>query len=73
MSATDPVVRMEALGRAGLTISVCCGPAGIVPFRWSVQVLSAQWGEFPRPFAADSFEHAIEIAEHEIAIREQRE
>jgi hypothetical protein len=63
------VVLMEAIGRAGLTISVCCGPCGDVPFRWTVQVLSRDGREFDRPFAADSFTHAIMIATAEITKR----
>ena len=61
--------RLEALGRAGITVSLCCGPCGDAPFRWTVQALSRDGQEFPRPFAAHSFDHAVEIAEVEIKNR----
>ena len=61
--------RMEAIGRSGITISVCCGPCGTEPFRWTVQCLAWIGEEFEQPFAAHSFEHAIAIAETEIAKR----
>lgn len=61
--------RMEAIGRSGCTISICCGPCGARPFSWSVQVLSPTGHEFDRPFTAHSFEHAVEIAELEIQKR----
>lgn len=65
----DPIARLEALGRAGLTVSVCCGPCGTSPFRWTVQVLSIAGQEFDQPFAAHDFTHAIEIAELESRAR----
>jgi hypothetical protein len=65
----DALARMEALGQAGFTVSVCCGPCGSAAFRWTVQVLSRAGDEFARPFAAESFAHAIEIADLEIAER----
>lgn len=61
--------RMEALGRAGITVSVCCGPCGAQPFAWTVQAMSREGHEFDQPFAATSFAHAIEIAEREVAQR----
>jgi hypothetical protein len=57
--------RMEALGRMGLTVSVCCGPSGDRVFAWSVNVMTARFQAFDRPFTADGFCHAIEIAETE--------
>ena len=63
------IEQMEAIGRMGLTISVCCGPAGRHPFVWTVQVLSRAGEEFAQPFAATSFEHAVAIAEYEIMCR----
>lgn len=60
------IARMEAIGRAGITISVCCGPCGASPFGWTVQVMSRDGQEFDVPFAATDFRHAIEIAEVEI-------
>lgn len=59
---TDPVERMEQLGRAGVTVSVCCGPCGDAPFEWTVQAMSITGREFNRPFAANDFAHAVEIA-----------
>jgi len=69
MTIQSAVDRMEALGRAGFTISVCCGPSGRTPFSWSVQVLSRAGEEFDRPFTAVDFDHAIAIAEREIELR----
>ena len=59
-------LQMEQIGRAGFTVSVCCGPCGDSPFAWTVQVLSRDGQEFDRPYAAHSFAHAIEIAVAEI-------
>jgi hypothetical protein len=65
------VERMERLGRAGLTVSVCCGPCGDQLFRWTVQVASADFAaEFLMPYAAHNFDHAIEIAELEAVKRQ---
>jgi len=69
MSST-PISRMEALGRAGFVISVCCGPTPTEACAWSVDVLSPATGEaFDRPFAAHTFEHAMDIAEAEVTRR----
>jgi hypothetical protein len=54
---------------AGYTISICCGPSGDKPFAWSVHVMSKRGEEFDQPFAALSFEHAIQIAFSEITKR----
>lgn len=66
LSAVDA---MERLGRLGFTVSVCCGPSGAAAFSWSVNVLSPAGEEFPQPFAALSFEHALAIAGEEILKR----
>ena len=65
----DPLERWESLGRAGFIVSVCAGPSGDHPFRWSVLVGFPNGEEFERPYAADSFAHAVWIAEHEIEKR----
>jgi hypothetical protein len=67
--SNSAIARMEALGRAGITISVCFGPsAGVV--RYSVQCLHDQSrAEFDRPFGARDFAHCIEIAEIEAVRR----
>jgi hypothetical protein len=58
------LTRWEALARSGFIVSVCCGPCGEErPFRWSVDVLAPDGQEFDQPFAAESFEHAIAIAD----------
>ena len=67
--AYDAIAQCEQLGRAGLTVSIVCGPSGSVAFRWSVQVLSRSGEEFDQPFAANSFEHAVTIAHIESARR----
>ena len=68
-AALTAMDRMTALGRAGFTVSICCGPSGADPLRWSVQVLAPNGAEFDRPFAAQNFAHAVEIAEREIQRR----
>ena len=69
-SAVD---RLEALGRIGITVSVCCGPCGASPFRWTVLALAevspGYVEEFAQPYAANSFDHAVEIAELEVVKR----
>jgi hypothetical protein len=65
----DAVMRMEALGRDGLIVSVCCGPTETVPFGWSVQLMTRDGEEFERPFAATSFSQAVLIAEIEAVAR----
>jgi hypothetical protein len=65
----DSIADMDALGRSGFTVSVCCGPSGEEASRWSVQVLSRDGQEFEQPFAAQSFTHAIAIAKREIRLR----
>lgn len=64
----NSLARMEAIGRSGLAVSVCCGPAE-GRFTWTVQVLTEDGDEFDEPFEARDFDHAIEIAESEIAAR----
>jgi hypothetical protein len=57
--------RLEVLGQAGLTVSVCVGPSGSHPCRWSVLVRSRDGEEFDQPYAAGGYEHAVWIAEYE--------
>lgn len=63
------IEKWERLGRAGITVSICCGPCGADPFRWTVLAMSRRGDEFAQPFAANDFEHAVEIAELETAKR----
>jgi hypothetical protein len=58
------VERWRALGRAGVRVSICHGRSRDDVLLWSVDALS-KTGSFERPFAAASFEHAVEIAEIE--------
>jgi hypothetical protein len=69
VSCEYAVETMEALGRAGLTVSVCFGPSGNAGCLWSVTVLSGTCEEFDRPYAATSFDHAVEIAKIESIAR----
>lgn len=72
--AESALARMESLGREGFTVSVCCGPCGSRVFAWTVSVLSPDGRqEFDQPFAARDFEHAVWIAETEIAARGWRQ
>jgi hypothetical protein len=68
--SSSSVAEFERLGRAGFTVSVCCGPSGpAAAFRWSVTVLAPNGAEFERPFAAESFNQAVAIAATEITKR----
>jgi hypothetical protein len=67
--SASSVQQFEELGRAGFTVSICCGPSGEVAFRWSIDVLAPSGEHFDRPYAASSFEHAVAIAVAEIAAR----
>jgi len=69
-SALPPEWEWEALGRAGFLVSICCGPSGNMPFRWTVLVMARdRRSEFDRPYAAESFAHAVAIAQAEITRR----
>ena len=60
------LARMEQLGRAGLMVSICCGPSRKDrQFTWSVDVVNREGWSFEEPYRADNFEHAIAIAEVE--------
>jgi hypothetical protein len=62
--------RWLALGRAGLTVSICYGPTkrrGV--FSFSVDALSSTGESFEQPFSCESFEQAVEIAEIEAVRR----
>jgi hypothetical protein len=60
----DLIARLEALGRAGLLVSVCFGFTPVGVLRWSVDVMRAESGEgFDQAFAARDFGHCLEIAE----------
>jgi hypothetical protein len=65
----DRLTQWTALAEAGITVSICCGPSGRDPFRWSVQALAADGREFEEPYAAASLQHAIEIAVIEVMRR----
>ena len=65
----DALTTWTALGEAGLTVSVCCGPSGAEAFRWSVTVLARDGHEFEQPYAARSLPHAIDIAVIEVTRR----
>jgi hypothetical protein len=61
----NSIARMEALGKSGIVVSVCFGPAAGAPC-WSVTCMHGVSGaEFDRPFGARDFAHCVEIAEIE--------
>jgi hypothetical protein len=63
---SDHIRRWRALGEAGLIVSVVLGPmGGSGRLLFSVDVLTVTFESFPRPYAAETFEQAIEIAEKE--------
>lgn len=64
------LVSWTALGEAGITVSICCGPSGDHAFCWSVDALAPnRRAAFERPYAANSLQHAIEIAVTEVTRR----
>jgi hypothetical protein len=66
----DRLTQWTALGEAGLTVSIVCGPSGDHAFRWSVDVLAPdRRSAFERPYAAHNLQHAIEIAVIEVKRR----
>lgn len=67
-SFEELIVRWSALGAAGVTVSVCFGPAAGKGVIWSVLASSGN-DEFAQPFRAITFEHAITIAETESKAR----
>jgi hypothetical protein len=69
LTLSEALENWEILGRAGLTVSVACGPCGLNPFQWTVQVMNQHFDEFDRPFAAIDFPHAVAIAMVECAKR----
>jgi hypothetical protein len=62
---SESLERWLALGRAGLTVSICYGPVKPHVLSFSVDVLSTTGQTFEEPIAAGSFEQAVEIAETE--------
>lgn len=54
--------KFDRLARNGITISICYGPGPDQGFYWSVNVLTQEYQEFHRPFAANSLEHCLDIA-----------
>jgi hypothetical protein len=63
---SDHMRRLETLGRAGIIVSICYGMMGSSGEpAFSVTAMSATGEQFSNPFAANSFEHAIEIVETE--------
>ena len=66
----DYLKHWKDLGKAGIIVSVCYGPMGPSgePM-FSVTAMSPTGDTFSNPFAANSLEHAIEIALAEARIR----
>jgi hypothetical protein len=58
--------RWMKLGADGFCVSIVYGPCGNNGPKFSVDVLSLDGQSFDHPFAASSFDHAVEIAEIEI-------
>ena len=70
LQAAAPERRWEALGRAGITVSVCYGALGVKGCWYSVDALHAESGaSFDRPYMAASFAQAIAIVEKESLAR----
>jgi len=61
----DLLVRLEALGKMGLTVSIVYGPCGNMGTMYSVDVLSLDGQFFDKPFVCETFEKAVWIAEKE--------
>jgi hypothetical protein len=65
----EAIDRFERLGRAGLVISIACGPMR-GSFAWSVDCMCDRTGQsFDRCYAALSFAHCVEIVETEAVAR----
>lgn len=62
---TDLVRRWEELGKRGVTVSICFGHCGDMGFLYSVDALGPNGQTFDKPFAAESLEQAMHIAEKE--------
>lgn len=65
----EHLTQWTALAEEGITVSICCGPSGHHPFRWSVQALAPDGRSFDKPYAATSLPHAIDIARIEVQRR----
>jgi hypothetical protein len=68
--------RWQALAKSGVTVSIVYGRDGIASHRFpdgefcfSVDAMSSTGESFPRPFAAETLNQAIEIAEIEARAR----
>ena len=65
--------RLEKLGRAGFTVSIAFGPAfypdGGRKITYSVDVVAPDGEGFERPYVAESFLNAVQIAEQQISER----
>ena len=66
---SDAIARLEALGKAGFTVSIVYGPCGNSGPMYSVNVLTPDFRSFDKPFGARDFAHCVEIAETEIRER----
>lgn len=63
--------KLAKLGHAGITVSMVYGPyrGRSLGLAWSVNVLTADGLEFPKPFLGLSFDHCVNIAMVECAHR----
>ena len=66
---SDAIARLEALGKAGFTVSIVYGPCGNSGPMYSVNVLTPDFISFYKSFGARDFAHCVEIAETEIRER----
>lgn len=63
------VRRWERLGELGVTVSICFGECGNLAKLYSVDALGPSGETFDKPFAAETLEQAMHIAEKEATER----
>lgn len=65
----DLLTRFETLGKQGFVVSIAYGECGNSGLLYSINVLTPSGDSFDKPYGANSFEQAIDIAEAEIKER----
>ncbi len=67
--SSELVRRWERLGELGVTVSICFGECGNLGKLYSVDALGPSGETFVKPFAAETLEQAMHIAEKEATER----
>jgi hypothetical protein len=61
----DHIQRWQELGKAGVIVSIAYGPMPNGQLVFSVDAMCTNGDHFARPYAAETFEQAVEIAVRE--------